>query len=261
MPHSEETKEIHAALLELLINFDHICRDNDIHYSLHAGTLLGCIREQGFIPWDDDVDVSITRDEYEKLLLVLKNSQNKQFELDTDHNRFPQLWYKTRSNQYVWLDIFIWDGISEKKVLQKIKILILCFFLGFMKNKETMKMSAESQTYKGLIHAAIYLSYLLGKIFPMKIKKQLAEKAERSLQGRKKYIHRSNDLYRGMKLILPTYVMSEYEDRFFEGSRVMVSKYNKEILVSSYGENYMTPIKAADSDIAVHSLARKLHKS
>ena len=55
-----------------MINFDHICRDNDIHYSLHAGTLLGCIREQGFIPWDDDIDIWVPIAEYERFLAIAK---------------------------------------------------------------------------------------------------------------------------------------------------------------------------------------------
>lgn len=53
--------------LELLVYFDKVCRENGIHYSLTGGTLLGAIRHGGFIPWDDDVDVFMTRPEYKKL--------------------------------------------------------------------------------------------------------------------------------------------------------------------------------------------------
>ena len=62
MPSTELTKELHKEMLLLLKRFDELCTANDIKYSLHAGTLLGAVREKGFIPWDDDIDVTVTRD-------------------------------------------------------------------------------------------------------------------------------------------------------------------------------------------------------
>lgn len=62
-----------------------------------------------------------------------------------------------------------------------------------------------------------------------------------------------------MKLILPSYVMDEYEDKVFEGETLMVSKYYQEILTSSYGLNYMTPVKMTGNEVITHALARKLH--
>lgn len=55
-----------ALLLEMLKDFDAVCRKHKIRYQLFAGTALGAARHQGFIPWDDDVDVILTRAEYER---------------------------------------------------------------------------------------------------------------------------------------------------------------------------------------------------
>ena len=58
--------------LEMLIEVDRICRKNNIKYSIMYGTLLGAVRNGGFIPWDDDCDVVFKRDEYEKFFEACK---------------------------------------------------------------------------------------------------------------------------------------------------------------------------------------------
>ncbi len=55
---------------EILFDFDLICRKHNIKYSIAYGTLLGAVRHKGYIPWDDDIDIMITRDNYKKFLLV-----------------------------------------------------------------------------------------------------------------------------------------------------------------------------------------------
>ena len=58
-------------LLTLLKEFDSICKKNNITYYLEGGSLLGAVRHKGFLPWDDDVDLFITRAEWQKLLKVI----------------------------------------------------------------------------------------------------------------------------------------------------------------------------------------------
>ena len=64
----ELLRRIHALLLKMLKDFDDTCRRLDIPYSVYGGTMIGAIRHQGFIPWDDDVDVLMTRADYERFL-------------------------------------------------------------------------------------------------------------------------------------------------------------------------------------------------
>lgn len=66
--------EIKAELLAMLVKFDAFCTREGLSYSLAGGTLLGAVRHQGFIPWDDDIDLTMPRPDYEKLLDFGKSS-------------------------------------------------------------------------------------------------------------------------------------------------------------------------------------------
>lgn len=66
----EQIKILHNKYLEILKYFDEFCSEHDLRYSLLGGTLIGAVRHQGFIPWDDDVDIMMPRPDYEKLYRI-----------------------------------------------------------------------------------------------------------------------------------------------------------------------------------------------
>lgn len=79
-------KEIQKIELDILIYFDKVCKENNIKYYLSSGTLLGAVKYKGFIPWDDDIDVILMRDEYLKLMDVLKNDNDGRYKLLSIYN-------------------------------------------------------------------------------------------------------------------------------------------------------------------------------
>lgn len=127
-------QEHQNALLILLNEFDRVCKTLNIHYILFAGTMLGAVRHKGFIPWDDDLDVLMMRNDYERFL----NEANavldqKKFFLQPEYSEhWPMFFSKLRINgttclekyypkdvkthQGIYIDIFPCDNAAKTKL-------------------------------------------------------------------------------------------------------------------------------------------------
>ncbi len=81
-----EIKSITTSMLEYV---DKVCKERDITYYLAAGTLLGAVRHKGFIPWDDDVDIMIPRNDYERLTREFPDNDNYSFLTLHNTENFP----------------------------------------------------------------------------------------------------------------------------------------------------------------------------
>lgn len=66
----EEHRHLQMVELRILLAIDRVCAENKIDYFLDSGTMLGAARHQGFIPWDDDVDIAMPRDSYARFLSI-----------------------------------------------------------------------------------------------------------------------------------------------------------------------------------------------
>lgn len=75
-PEGSMLRKQQLRMLEILLYIDKICKENNIKYWLSSGTLLGAVRHGGFIPWDDDLDIEMLREDYEKFLKVFTDNDN-----------------------------------------------------------------------------------------------------------------------------------------------------------------------------------------
>lgn len=242
-------KETQKEILAILKEFDRVCRKNDINYSLHGGTLLGAIRDRGFIPWDDDSDVTIMRDEYKKLVKCF-NRDSKEYCLIESYLHMPRIIRKKWKDDvpFAWLDIMIYDFISENRILQKLKFNCVLGFQAMCRNKVTIKL-AEGKQHGGLKMLIFKMAYFIGKPFSYDIKYRWYNCfCEKWFCGSRKLIHRSNDQMRGMKMLVPASCMTKYIYVPYEDTTLMVTADYDKILTISYGTGYMTPIHDEGND-------------
>ncbi len=80
---NEQIRELQRCILDIALEFQRICEKNGLRYFLVFGTLLGAVRHQGFIPWDDDMDVGMPREDYEKFLRIAPSELGEAFFLQT----------------------------------------------------------------------------------------------------------------------------------------------------------------------------------
>lgn len=123
-------RRIQNEQIEILKEVDRICREFGISYQLYAGSLIGLVRHQGPIPWDDDIDIAMIREEYDRFIKICKSELRNDFFLQTPETepQTPHTFAKIRRNGTVFrelrtahikmhhglfIDIFPFDRVPE----------------------------------------------------------------------------------------------------------------------------------------------------
>ena len=132
-------EEIWKVELEILDEVDRVCTENGLRYSLAYGTLLGAVRHGGFIPWDDDIDIMMPREDYERMIQIWPTEAKEEFILqdDTmhddyvnnyakvrrDHTTFLQFEFEKQCSYHtgVFVDIFPGDRVAPTKITRAIQ--------------------------------------------------------------------------------------------------------------------------------------------
>lgn len=111
-------RKIQFAELKMMKIFDELCKENELEYWLDFGNLLGAVRHKGFIPWDDDVDFGMLRDDYEKFIKLFQNGipKYKDIYLEFNNNGKNRCFIKVKHRyiQDLAIDIFPYDLYFKK---------------------------------------------------------------------------------------------------------------------------------------------------
>ena len=114
-----QLRELQLANLRLFKFFDRLCQENNLKYWLDFGTLLGAVRHKGYIPWDDDIDISMMREDYEKVFDIVNNNKYNSdiyaefYKYPPSQGEFYLLKIKHRQCEHLFVDIFPCDYIGK----------------------------------------------------------------------------------------------------------------------------------------------------
>lgn len=239
--------------LEILSIVDKFCCEHNVKYSLAYGTMLGAIRHKGFIPWDDDIDIFMLREDYErfeKLWLqesphgyIIENSKlNTGFlqchtKILKDNTTFLQEGEeKAKYHKGIFIDIFVLDRVADSAIKQKMqKVYAMLYFL-----------YTRGYSYdRGSRLVKLGCKFLLG-IVPNKNYRNIAGKFEQKLSKYNSHIGNELICYCVMESLncyYPCDSMEKIEEIDFEGKSFLCSKNYDAMLRAEYGDYMQLPPK------------------
>ncbi len=247
-------KRIQELELVLLKEVDRICKMHHIQYFLVCGSALGAVRHRGFIPWDDDLDIGMLRQDYDKFRKIVPKELKPAYSFHSHisdkecHYIFDKIRlkgtelstkysYKHSNNQGLFIDIFVYDQTSANRCLQKAHIWLLSFLKRLIKYRWGIECSVE-----GKQNAFTRLKHTLVKLFPFSLYHWLHEAVL------KIYRRKINAKYLidgvGMNLTkgaFPVELMNELITIEFEGLPVSIPKNYDAYLTWVFGKDYLTP--------------------
>ncbi len=256
MNNVDNIRQLQLVELEMLKEIVRICSKNNLTYYLSAGTFLGAVRHKGFIPWDDDADIRMPREDYEKLLEVLPNELNnpyiaKHFLYDKNVHRYylritnPSIkLYRTHNKNGefcdAWLDVFPLDGMPKNKIkigLRKIHLLYRRMMLQISVFDEIVTLNKKRHWYENIIIWIVRHTSIQKKFSYEKMWYKLDKVMKKCSIKKSQYIINFMGMYK-FKDMMPKSVygkgaLYEFENLFFNGPQ----NYD-EFLKHLYG-NYM----------------------
>lgn len=254
---SEKRKSVWEKELEILEQIQIICDKHDIRYCAIAGTLIGAIRHNGFIPWDDDIDIAMPRQDYDKFLTVCKQELSPPFFIqtpdtdtgyyyghakvrNTDTTAIRQVNWKIgcRFNQGIFVDVFPLDSVPDDMKQRRRYLTKIAHAHAAQKITEYLFYEAISPSVGLKLRYCIYRTILsvIGKQRFNKYYENILRKYDKSQTSSFGLISEStkpNDIWEKS-------YFSEYVDHAFENRTIRVPAHYEEILTQRFGD-WKTP--------------------
>ena len=258
---NQTVRDVQEKILKIMKYIDKLCRENDIVYYIMGGTALGAVRHGGFIPWDDDLDIFMTPDQYQKFKRVFDKQESDTFiiqEWRTTPNyleyakvrmngtTFIEEVFKDRKDMHqgIYVDIMILHKVPDNRLVQKVVYYESKFVTLYALSQRNWKPKSKGQ--------AVILKSL--KFLPCKLMAKLCYKK----------IYKYDDLKDNFKYcywITPAKFKSGIFDKSFfetpvdvpfEDTKILGSEKIKEYLSYRYGDYMKLPSKEQQK-AAVHA--------
>ena len=255
---STKAKEVWAIELDLMAQFDAVCRKHNLTYFAGAGTLLGAIRHKGFIPWDDDMDFYMLREDYNKFVKLsyefkepyfLQNAYTEQSLMRTftrirnSNTMACTMWDQTFNiNKGIFIDIFPLDGVSDNYWLNKIQMIKDIYYQSCFKEirKDFTGLSRKNIIKHIGANVLIFLNPMRWKGKMYFYKKYEANLSRYSREGTKVWGNRTL-VFNCPKSRRPIDDWKHIKTVPFEFMSVPVPENYDEILTQQYGNYHVFP--------------------
>lgn len=258
----KKLEDAQHASLNILLEVDRICVKHGLKYMMDSGTLLGAVRHQGFIPWDDDIDIAMTRANYEtfkdiagrelpdgmKLILPDEYRGGQAFYDFTPriiylnskrHGKSEEMSFYDGKLNHLWVDIFILDNIPDNGMLDKLTRLGQKIIYGLAMSK---RFKVDMDKYKGLSRLQVGVLRTCGRFCGMKRLFKAQEKLSVKYNNtRTKRLYYSN--------YQPDYLHDTIKREWieavikipFDGHMLMAPNGYHEVLTEIYGDYMQLP--------------------
>lgn len=263
-------KSIQNILLLYLLEIDRICRKHHIKYFLAGGTLLGAIRHKGFIPWDDDADVMMLREDYNKFLNVVQSELPHNITLHTqdtdpkthcvftklriDNTMFATRWTSKFPDMHngVFFDVLAHDQTANSKIGRKLHLKLTLMTRSMVFNKWHDRKVDNGHKFQSAV------TDILKKLLPLSLLEKLQFKCLRWFENKKdaRYLYdgMGRNVYNGD---FPKKWLKDTVYWDFEGYRFPVPKdYDKYLryLYGNYNSMVLASQRKTSHDIVVMDL-------
>lgn len=252
----EKNKRTQDILREMLLTFQTMCVENNLRYFIIGGTALGAMRHQGFIPWDDDIDVGMPRKDYERFKEIFGEKRIGKYYFETEESKdknycfcFSKMYDTSttlieRMSSYlkrgVYIDIFPLDGagnscLEAKKVFRKVHTYREIYGV------TTIKIDSDRPWYKNIV--VISAKFIVKVLFnPQKLKYKICQLSHKYDYDECEYVANFLGAW-GYKEIMPKKLFGTPVAYEFEGGIVYGPEYAEEYLKMLYGNWRKLPPK------------------
>ena len=244
-----DISEIQQMELGIMEYIHEVCHKIGVKYFLSYGSLIGAVRHKGFIPWDDDMDICMLRDDYEKLqdymiahpderyeLMSYKNNVNYVYpfmKVQDNHTYLVEEDVRIDSDMGIYVDIFPVDGYEDDQAFKD------------KMTKIIKKRQLSCYTFKGITNTKSVVNsiirYISVIIFYFTNTNKYVSQIDELAKSRKVEDYELVDyvVYKDMnKPVWKREWLEQVEAGSFEGKKFMIPKHYHEVLTSDYG-NYM----------------------
>lgn len=251
---SDLIRKVQLTQLEIMKTIHKICVDNDIKYYLCGGSALGAVRHQGFIPWDDDLDIVLPRNDYDELIEKLKECLPDKYWLQdytTDENYWqPFAKVRKRGTIYkeagmesiddekcgVWVDIFPLDYAKKQNSVGLRLRKLLVRTIGFSLRQRILKTSWRSFSRR---YIPIMLFWHLFSV--TKLKKIQVMKMKGKMNDQLPYWVSLSSTYNLDKETYPSFWFAEGVEKQFEDAMLVIPKEYHNYLSQLFGDYMQLP--------------------